>query len=74
MPLRGRRAPKVGDKEHIVTRLGWAVAYRFNELPRDVQELLVGQATNVETGSDTVVQLRQQIEAFIDEHADAKLD
>lgn len=73
MALRGRAAPNVGDKEHIPTRLGWAVAYRFHELPKDVQELLVAQATFVETGA-TTVQLRQQIEAFIAEHADAKVN
>lgn len=70
MALRGRTAPKVGDKEHIPTRLGWAVAYRFHELPKEVQELLVAQATNVETGTPAV-QLRQQIESFIAEYADA---
>lgn len=56
------------DEEHILRRLGGAVIVQFANLPKAIQELLVEQATFMHDRHETV-QLKQQIEAFIEKKA-----
>lgn len=60
--------PNVGDEEHIIRRLGWAVIRQWNELPDDVQERIREQAVFTEDRHMTV-QLNEQIKAFINLHS-----
>lgn len=56
------------DEEHILRRLGGAVIAQFANLPQSIQELLVEQATFMHDRHQTV-QLKEQIEAFIEKTA-----
>jgi hypothetical protein len=56
------------DEEHIVRRLGGAVIAQFSSLPKEVQTLLIEQATFMHDRHETM-QLKEQIEAFIEARA-----
>lgn len=56
------------DEEHILRRLGGAVIAQFANLPPNIRELLVEQATFMHDRHQTV-QLKEQIEAFIEKKA-----
>lgn len=56
------------DEEHILRRLGGAVIVQFANLPPNIQQLLVEQATFMHDRHQTV-QLKEQIEALIEKKA-----
>jgi hypothetical protein len=63
--------PDVGDDDHIIRRLGWAVVKQWSRLPPDAQERVREQAIFVWDKHQTV-QLAQQIDAFVREHGWSK--
>lgn len=69
MPPRARFIKCDESEEHILRRLGGAVVVQWDNLPKEVRDLLVEQATFVEDRHVTV-QLQQQIKAFIKDHKD----
>jgi hypothetical protein len=64
-PVRGRVLKYTEDDEHILRRLGAALVVQWDELPGNLRQLLIDQATNMSDRHSTV-QLRQQIETFIE--------
>lgn len=61
-------SPKIPTaKQHLAIRLGMAAIYQWDGLPKEVQELLLQQACFVEV-PPTTVQLRQQLERFINDN------
>jgi hypothetical protein len=62
--------PNVGDELHIVRRLGWALLYQWDRVPADLRERLIEQAVFTQDRYQTS-QLKEQITAFADKHAQA---
>jgi hypothetical protein len=56
------------EDAHIVRRLGWAVVKQWNRLPPENRHTILEQAVFVEDKHLTV-QLKEQIELFIERHA-----
>jgi hypothetical protein len=52
---------------HIIRRLGGAVVAQWSNLPTDLKQLILSQATLVHDAHQTV-QLEQQIEHFIEQN------
>jgi hypothetical protein len=61
--------PDVGEDLHVVRRFGWAVIKLWPVLPKDIQELIRAQAGVTEDRGNVSVQLAQQIEIFLRNHA-----
>ena len=60
--------PDVGNDDHVIRRLGWAVVRQWAHLPSDVQERILSQAIFVDDEYKTV-QLQEQIRIFVREHS-----
>jgi len=56
--------PQVGDDEHIIRRLGWAVTRHWPDLPSEIKETIRSQAVMTEDRY-TTVQLNEQINLFL---------
>jgi hypothetical protein len=67
MPVAAMMPNYPEDDEHILRRLGAAVVGQWDALPENIRSLLVEQATFMHDRYQTV-QLRQQIDAFIEDH------
>jgi hypothetical protein len=63
--------PEIGDEEHIIRRLGWALVKGWPDLPEDIQRRLREQAVFVHDKFETP-QLDQQISIFLRKHAGSK--
>jgi hypothetical protein len=68
MPVNGFIPPDVGDDDHLVRRLGWALVSQWKTLPADVQGRLKEQAIFVHDKDTT--SLPEQINAFLKRHAE----
>ncbi len=55
------------SEDHILRRIASAVIYQWDEIPEDVQNLIVNQAPFMLDRYQTVP-LSQQIKAFIEKH------
>lgn len=70
MPSRKRKLnrawapPDVGDDEHIIQRLGWALIRQWNNVPAGVQNLIREQAVFTDGR-----QMTFQLDRFIRKHA-----
>jgi hypothetical protein len=60
--------PHVGDDEHIIRRLGWAIVRQWASLPDDLKARITEQAVFTHDKYATV-QLNEQINIFIRKHA-----
>ena len=60
-------SPSVGDDEHLIRRLGWALVRQWDGLPRKVRANLRKQAIFTEDQYNTA-QLTQQIDAVINKY------
>jgi hypothetical protein len=58
--------PPIGDQDHIIRRLGWAVVRRWSSLPGNVQAELYEQAIFVQ--DKNTVQLSEELARFIEKH------
>jgi hypothetical protein len=58
--------PPIGDQDHILRRLGWAVVRHWSSLPGNVQADLWEQALFTQDG-DTV-QSFEELATFIEKH------
>ena len=58
-------------EEHILRRIASAIIYQWDELPKDVQDLIVKQSPLMLDRHETV-QLDQQIRIFIEAHKGGK--
>jgi hypothetical protein len=65
--IKGWNPPDIGDDEHIVRRLGWAVVRAWPKLPADIRALLQETAVFTEDRYPTV-QLNEQISVFVRKH------
>lgn len=71
MPTVKARSLEYGeDEEHILRRLGAALAIHWETLPEFTRVMLLEQAVMIEDRHQTV-QLKEQIKAFIDSHKDS---
>jgi hypothetical protein len=62
------RTPKIAEgDEHLAIRLGMAVAFQWDNLPKEAQALIIEQATFVEM-PPIQVQQKQSLEAFVRKH------
>lgn len=61
------------DELPIASRLGAAVALLWKDLPKDARESILNQANHVFIPEYETVQLRQQLEGFIEKHGDVDL-
>jgi len=69
-PFRPRKLKYDEADEHILRRIAGSVLVMWPELPKDLQDRLMNQASLIEDRHFTV-QLRQQIEIFVDKQQDA---
>jgi translation initiation factor 2 alpha subunit (eIF-2alpha) len=60
--------PDVGDDEHIIRRLGWALVRQWASLPDNLKAQIAQQAVFLYDKHATV-QLNEQINAVIRKHA-----
>ncbi|QDB99354.1 hypothetical protein [Mesorhizobium sp. 8] len=67
MSIKARRPKIAQGDEHLALRLGMAVAYQWDYLPKEAQATIIEQATFVEM-PPIQVQQRQSLEAFIRQH------
>ncbi len=58
--------PPIGDQDHIIRRLGWAVVRHWSSLPEDVQADVYQQALYVQ--DENTVQLSEELGRFIEKH------
>jgi hypothetical protein len=58
--------PPIGDQDHIIRRLGWAVVRHWSSLPGDVQADVYQQAIFVQDRN--TVQLSEELAGFIEKH------
>lgn len=66
--IQGFIPPEVGNDEHIIRRLGWAVIRQWANLPEDVKQRIREQAVFTEDRYQTS-QLSEQINIFLRKHA-----
>jgi hypothetical protein len=57
--------PLIGDQDHIIRRLGWAVVRHWSSLPGDVQADVYQQALYVQ---DKNTVLSEELASFIEKH------
>jgi hypothetical protein len=57
--------PPIGDQDHIIRRLGWAVVRHWSSLPGDVQADVYQQALSVQ--DKNTVQF-EELARFIEKH------
>jgi hypothetical protein len=69
MAVRAFVPPPIGDDDHIIRRLGWAVVLKWSAIPAPVKHELREQAAAVQDKS--AVQLNEQISIFIRKYGDA---
>jgi hypothetical protein len=67
MPIKSQIPQIPTDDEHLAVRLGMAVAYQWDQLPKEAQDLLLEQATFVELPPLMTGQ-QEALRAFIREH------
>jgi len=65
--LRGFAPPDIGDDEHIIRRLGWAVVRLWPDLLDELQERIRHLAVSTADRYATV-QLNEQIQLFLKNH------
>lgn len=58
--------PPIGDQDHIIRRLGWAVVRHWSSLPGNVQADVYQQALLVQ--DQNRVQLYEELASFIEKH------
>jgi hypothetical protein len=58
--------PPIGDQDHIIRRLGWAVVRHWSSLPGDVQADVNQQALYAQ--DKNTVQLSEELASFIEKH------
>ena len=58
--------PPIGDQDHIIRRLGWAVVRHWSSLPGNVQADLWEQALFTQDGDP--VQSSEELAEFIEKH------
>lgn len=69
MEIRPSFTPFVSNDDHLVRRLAAALLLRWHAVPADVRRRIVEQAGLIENADSETVQLREQIEAFIQRFA-----
>jgi hypothetical protein len=69
MAVRAFVPPPIGDDDHIIRRLGWAVVLQWSEIPAPVKRQLREQAIAIQ--DENPVQLNEQISMFIQKHGNA---
>jgi hypothetical protein len=70
MSIKARIPHIANGDEHLAVRIGMAVAYQWDALPKAAQDLIVRQATCVEM-PPMIVGQHESIRAFIRQHKDA---
>lgn len=70
-PIVGARIKHNDGEEHILRRIASAVIYQWEEMPPNVQDMIIEQAPFMLDRHETV-QLEQQIKKFIEDHKGGK--
>jgi hypothetical protein len=68
MAVRAFVPPPIGDDDHIIRRLGWAVVLKWSAIPASVKHELREQAIAVQ--DNNMMRLNEQISKFIQKYGD----
>ena len=66
--VKGQLLERTEGEEKLIRRLGSAVVLQWAHLPKTAQNRILRQAWSVFDAEPTVVQLKQELEAFIEKN------